>query len=460
MWGIQFVSAWPERVLLFFACAAAMAAVVAVTRRVRPARLQPYIPPLAALLVFRGLYFIFPGKNSGDVALFLVLAVTFVYLPVWIAPQPDPGVPLKLGKARWLISVVLIPAIAAIFLNGWSVYYRLGLKLHKDEAVRKIVWVDLDSLALNAQSGTLYASGHGVSRLQAYDTMDFTRPPRHSQAASDRAQSFYYNPLHQELYLYNDVDQTLLSLDAATLNARRLTPNLEMTKGDSRIVYDGQTDSVIVGSEGTYFGEPPGSAGDPVAVVDRATGKVTYTLKDCGGGPCTPALIEIHPARGLVYFTFTKKVLVYNTITRRTEGVFASSSWVDGMALTPDGKELLVGVPLRSAILRLDAESLEPKGTIGATFGVRTLAVDPERNLVLAGSLATNIVEVIDLGTHKRLAKYYLAPWLRSICLDVRNRRAYVSSTEGLFAVDYTSRLPEYRRLPVRQTSKSPTAHF
>ena len=73
--------------------------------------------------------------------------------------------------------------------------------------------------------------------------------------------------------------------------------------------------------------------------------------------------------------------------------------------------------------------------------------MDPERNLVLAGSLATNAVDVIDLTTHERVAKYYVAPWLRSICLNTRAGKAYVSSTEGLFAVDYTSRLPEHKRL-------------
>jgi DNA-binding beta-propeller fold protein YncE len=234
-----------------------------------------------------------------------------------------------------------------------------------------------------------------------------------------------------------------------------------MTRGDSRIVYDKQTDSVIIASEGTYWGAPSDPKGDPVAVIDRTTGRFSYTVRDCAGGLCIPGLIEIHPSQPLLYLAFPKKVVVYNTVTRQTQGKpFVSHSWVDGMALTPDGNELLVGAPLRSKILRFDAASLEPKGTIETTFGVRTLAVDPERNLVLAGSLASNLVDVIDLRSHKRVAKYYVAPWLRCISLNVKAGKAYVSSTEGLFVVDYTSRLPVDRRLPVRESRTLPTAAF
>jgi hypothetical protein len=352
-----------------------------------------------------------------------------------------------------------MPAVAVALVNGWSLYYRLGLKLHRDGAVHKIAALDLDSLALDAQHGALYASGHGAPRLLAYDIMALNRAPRESEAATGRAQSFYYNQLNQELYLYNESDRALLSLDATTLRIKRLTSNLQMTAGDSRIVYDRQTNSIIVVSEGPYWGAPVDFRGDPFVVVERATGKLSYTLKNCGGELCIPGLIEIHPTRPLLYLAFPKKVLVYNTITRQTQGKpFVSASWVDGMALTPDGNELLVGAPLRSAILRFDAESLAPRGIIDTTLGVRTLTVDRERNLVLAGSLATNLVDVIDLGTHKRLAKYYVAPWLRSICLNVNAGEAYVSSTEGLFAVDYTSRLPGARRLPVRETSAPPLA--
>jgi hypothetical protein len=456
MWGIQFISTLPERILLFVVCALAMAATVILTRRVRSPHLRPFVPLLATLILFRGLYLIFPGNDSGDIVLLLALAIATIHLPVWLFHCEVGPVTPKLGIVRWLLSVVLIPGLAVAFVNGWSLYYRLAQRLHHDGAVHKVSTFDLDSLALDNENGTLYASGHGIPHLLAYDILDLTHEPRQSRARSDRAQSFYYNRFNQELYVYNDVDRALLFLDAKTLDIKKSLPNLQMIPGDSRVVYDGQTDSVIVASEGTYWGAPADPNGDPVAVIDRATGKLSYTMRNCGGDLCIPGLIEIHPRQPVLYLAFPKKVLAYNTITRRSQGrPFVSDSWVDGMALAPDGNELLVGAPLRSAILRFDAASLEPRGMIDTTFGVRTLAVDAERNLVLAGSLATNAVDVIDLGTHKRVAKYYVAPWLRSICVNVRAGKAYVSSTEGLFAVDYTSRLPENKRWPMRETSQS-----
>ena len=71
-----------------------------------------------------------------------------------------------------------------------------------------------------------------------------------------------------------------------------------------------------------------------------------------------------------------------------------------------------------SAISRFDSETLQLKGSIGTVFGVRTLAVDPVRNLLLAGSLVSNMLDVIDLETRARVAKYYVGPWLRTIALD------------------------------------------
>jgi DNA-binding beta-propeller fold protein YncE len=458
MWGIQFVSTLQERILLFLVCSVVMAATVILARRVHAPQLRLCVPLIATLVLFRGLYVIFPGKSSGDIVLFLLLAIALIYLPVWLPPRDANSVAPKLGLVRWLLFVALIPAIAVAFVNGWSVYYRLAQRLHRDGAVHRVSTFDLDSLALDPENGTLYASGHGISHLLAYNTLDLTRKPRESPVRSDGAQSFYYNQFNQELYVYNDVDRSLLLLDATTLAIKTSVSNLQMTPGDSRIAYDRQTDSVIVISEGAYWGAPTDPNGDPVAVIDRATAKLIYTMKDCGGDLCIPGLIEIHPRRPLLYLAFPKKVLAYNTVTRQTQGrPFVSSSWVDGMALAPDGNELLVGAPLRSAILRFDATSLEPRGMIDTTFGVRTLAVDSERNLVLAGSLATNVVDVIDLETHKRVAKYYVAPWLRSICLNTRTGKAYISSTEGLFVVDYTSRLPENKRL-IREKFTLPTA--
>ena len=83
-----------------------------------------------------------------------------------------------------------------------------------------------------------------------------------------------------------------------------------------------------------------------------------------------------------------------------------------------------------------DGDTLAVKGQIKSSFGVRTIAVDPKRNLLLTLSLVTNVLDVIDLNTYKSVKRYYLAPWLRSIVLDGEGT-AYVSCFSGLFRVSY-----------------------
>ncbi len=456
MWGIQLVSTIPERILLAVLTSLIIVTTLAVGRRARSPRSRAFIPIVGAFVWFRGLYAIFPGSYSGDIALFLTLLIVMIHL--WPGNNVTRSI-LRLGKARLLLSTILVPGLAVLLINGWSLerdgwsLQKFGQELHRDKAVRKLDKLDLDSLALDTQNNLLYASGHGSEYILAYDAHDLARGRRRSQVRTDYAQSFGYNPADQELYVFNSHDGTLLILTAGTLEQKKSIPDLHIAEGDSRIVYDRQTSSLIVASEGAYWGGTSDTSGYPVAVVDRESGAVRYTVSDCDG-LCIPGLIEVHPTKPWLYMAFPKKVLLYNTELRQVVATAPINDyWVDGMVITPDEKELLVGVPLSATVLRLDAESLQLKGAIDTVFGVRTLAVDPERDLLLTASLATNMVDVIDLRTYKRLAKYYVAPWLRSFALDTEAGVAYVSSTEGLFSVDYAARLrgrkPHERERPV-----------
>jgi hypothetical protein len=449
MWGIQLLSTLTERALLLVLCGMAMAVTILVTSRVRSVRLRPLVLLAGAVILFRGLYLVFPAPHDADIVIVLVIAMALVQLPVWM-PGRDAGSGLpRLSLLRWLLSIVVIPGLAVGLMNGWSLM-PLARALHRDDAVRHIAELDLDSIALDLENRLLYASGHGAQYLLAYDIDNLDQPPHTSPVRIDNAQSFSYSSVNREIYVFNDRDHTLLVLNAKALDLKKAVPDVQMTSGDSRIVYDRYTDTLFIASEGGYWGLPTPDDGYPIAVVARSSGQLVYTMKDCRG-LCIPGLIDIHPQKPLTYLVFPKRVLTFDTVTRKIgDQQFESDSWVDGVAFTPDGTELLVGVPLRAAVLRFDAESLALKGTISTVFGVRTLAVDPVRDLLVTASLATNMVDVIDLGTKKRAASYYVGPWLRAISLDTESGRAYVSSTEGLYAVDYLSRLPSTMRLGKR----------
>src|SRR5215471_11451148 len=440
MWGIQFVGTIPERILLLLACSIAITAILVPSRLARSASVRFVAAAIGAFVVFRVLYHIFWHPHASAVALALALAMAAIQIPSWRRSRTTTLDAPKLGVVGWLLSVVLVPSLAAVLLHGWSLQ-GLAHRLHRDESVQQVADLDLNALALDAENKLLYAAGHGTDYLLAYDLNDLSRAPRSSPVTTNKAQSFYYNPVNQELYLFKENDRALLFVEARTLSQNKSVTGLEMTEGDVRLDYDRLNDGVILVSEGMYWGSPTESKGYPVAVVSRKTGQLLYTLRDCGE-LCIPGLIHTHPAKPLLYMAFPKTVRAYDLNTRRLVGTSAvKGQWVDGMAITPDGKELLVGLPLHSKVLRFNAESLELNGSIATVFGVRTLAVDPERNLLLTASLATNMLDVIDLKTYRPLANYYVAPWLHDICLDTKNGVAYVSSTEGLFRVQYTSRL-------------------
>ncbi len=440
MWAIQFVGTISERILLLIFCSIAIAATLILARLVRMPRRHFLVPVIGTFVVFRVLYQIFPRSYAADVALSLALLMAMIQLPNWRrGHETGLSVP-QVGVFRWLLSVILVPLLGVVLLNGWSLQ-GLAQQLHRDESVQKFAWGDTNSLALDTENGLLYVSGHGTEYMLAYDVNDLSRAPYRSPVGTNKAQSFYYNPANRELYVFNDHDNALLFLNAKALDVKKSVTGLRITEGDSRIVYDRQNDSIIIASEGTYWGSASDENGYPIAVIGRKAGQLLYTVKECGG-LCIPGLIHIHPTKPLLYMGFPKKVLSYNTGTRKIVGTSAViDQWVDGMAITPDGRELLVGAPLHSAVLRFDAESLELKGSIHTVFGVRTLAVDPERNLLLTASLVTNMLDVIDLKTYEQVAEYYVAPWLRDISVDTKAGMAYVSSTEGLFRVHYTARL-------------------
>jgi len=438
MWGIQFVGTIHERILLFLACSLAITAILVPSRLARSASVRFFAPVIGAFVVFRVLYHLFWHPEATAVALALALAMAAIQI---LSSPRSRGTTLNAPKHRvlaWLLSVILLPALAAVLLHGWSLQ-TLARRLHWDGSVHQVAEIDLNALALDAKNGLLYAAGHGTDYLLAYDINDISRAPHSSPVTTDKAQSFFYNPVNQELYLFKENDRALLFIEARTLSQKKSVTDLDMTEGDVRLAYDQVNDSIILVSEGMYWGSPTERKGYPVAVVARKTGQLLYTVTDCGE-LCIPGLIQTHPARPLLYMAFPKRVRAYDLNTRRVVGTSAvKGQWVDGMAITPDGKELLVGVPLESEVLRFDAESLVLKGSIATVFGVRTLAVDSERNLLLTASLATNMVDVIDLKTFRRVAQHYVAPWLRDICLDTKTGFAYVSSTEGLFRVQYAS---------------------
>src|SRR5262249_25029486 len=154
----------------------------------------------------------------------------------------------------------------------------------RDDAVQRFGDFDVDSLALDPDEGVLYVTGHEADNLLAYDLKDLGRAPRRSLVGTNKAQSFFYNRANHELYVFNEGERALLVLDSRTLGSKRTVSGLQLQSGDARIEYDPRTDSIIIASEGEYWG-PASAPRDektyPIAVVKRDDGHLLYTVSEC-----------------------------------------------------------------------------------------------------------------------------------------------------------------------------------
>ena len=195
------------------------------------------------------------------------------------------------------------------------------------------------------------------------------------------------------------------------------------------------------GGSGEVFilSEADEKTGFAFVAADGLSGEIRRRLV----GTTSVALLDPRrPRLYMISFRGGRELLVYDTERREITRTVETVPFTSTLAFDEAADRLLVSLPLRSRVLRFEAETLERAGDLKTVFGVRGLALDPKRNLLLCASLATNELDVIDLETERSLARYTLGPWLREIRIDVEAGVAYVSSRYGLFKVRYTDRLP------------------
>ena len=288
-------------------------------------------------------------------------------------------------------------------------------------------WIELDP------SGTyLYVTGHDVPYLRRYDIRNLAAPPLVSDAPTGGAQGFAYDRSANQLFAVNTDTKQLLYLDATTLKLQRTADLAQLSPGDPWIAVDAQTDTLTVVSEADA------QIGDPLMVLERSNGQ-TVARADLDAGN----LLK-HPSRSWVYLTFFRRrseVMLYDLEARSVTRRAPADPRAERMAFWKTNNELLVTSPIESRVLRFDADTLTPKGSLHALFGVRAIALDEARQLLLCGNIATGHLIVLDLRTGARVSTRYLGPWLRTIELDVPNGTAYVSANGALYVLRYSTAL-------------------
>jgi hypothetical protein len=339
----------------------------------------------------------------------------------------------RLGAA--IPGVLLASFVAAVILNGLAlVPYEQNLRM---SPVASIVdrgnfnWIDIDRTGRY-----LYATGHGLEQLRRYDLTDLTAPPMESEVYTGNPQGFCYNPRAGEIYVYNQREQNLLYFDEVTLKLKRTVPIPDISPGDSWIAHEEQTDTIVIASEADM------RTGVPFVVIDRVSGAILDT-RDIEAGN-----ILVNPQKAIMYLSFFRvdrffrshNIIGYDLRRKEIFRSVIADKYLARMEYCEFGNELMVPSPLSSKILRFNGDNLDFLGYIRSMFGIRTLEVDSKRMLLLGGSLVTGNLAVTTLKGGKKIANYYLGPWLRTIRVDSNNGVAYVSSNGFLYKLDYSNR--------------------
>jgi hypothetical protein len=338
---------------------------------------------------------------------------------------------LTLAMNKKLFSAIVAGIITLVISsNDLTNLHRFLLA---DQAVEKFAKSHFNSMGMDTDRHILYAIGEGTNHVHAYSTEATNDPPKLSEVETGGAETaFLYSARSKEIYNYNTKAQQLNILDSTSLKLKESIP-IQISPGNNWIEMDPHTGYIIVVSEGSK------SKGDlendiHTVLVHSVDRKVVKKLK------LHATNILLHPNRPLLYMSqfrnISNEIIIYDLASLEIINKKVINERMDRMAYLESTNELLVTIPIKSKIHRLDADTLALKGNIKSSFGVRTMAVDTKRNLLLTVSLVTNILDVIDLNTYQSLKRYYLAPWLRSIVLD-GNGTAYVSGYTGLFRVNY-----------------------
>jgi hypothetical protein len=316
------------------------------------------------------------------------------------------------------VVTAVLPGLPLVRFERW---------LHRDPYVRLVIAGDFNGMEVSRDGSQLYVIGARQRRLRAYALSDLS-VPLESGAETGPNQSFGYNPDDQELYAYNRAAAKLLVLRDGSLELVRSVDLPQLPPGDIRIFWDKFTRSVGIASEANQIGLPA------IAVVNPQNGQLvdSSTLE--------PGNLLMHPSQPLLYMSFfrrSRELIAYDTVARRVARSQRTDPRIEGMVFLPSRSELLLTSPVHGRVLRYDAATLQPKGHIDTVFGVRTLALDSQRELLLAGSFLTNKLEVIDMKTHRAVKRYHLGPWLRMIALDIPHGIAFVSSPLGIYELQY-----------------------
>ena len=228
----------------------------------------------------------------------------------------------------------------------------------------------------------------------------------------------------REIYHVDRATGVMLIVDADEFELRDTVPlPVAGSSGSTKLVLDKSSDCLLVSFENNNL-----------YLFNRGTHDCS-----CMGSPGEVRLVA-DPANDVVYLNRVRanEITAFDVRRRAIVSPGVKSERWARMVLSPKRQELYVTDAPRGTVHVYSTPKLEYLRDIQTQFGVRATAVDDENGLLLAASVITGYLDVIDLDNGQRLARYYVGGYCRNLRVDPSTRRAFVTLTaNGLYSVDY-----------------------
>jgi sugar lactone lactonase YvrE len=324
----------------------------------------------------------------------------------------------KINRLAAVFSLILSLSIGSAIAFGM---FTQPVEYGRYHGVRQLAKDNFYSMQIVEASDRLFACDMTRASLSVFDLKDLSRV-KEIWVDTNELQDVRFNAETGELYHFNRSTQNpvLMALDAETgLLKRRSDSSLNISgSGSARVAFDNASRTIVVTRENDtmwFFDRDTLLPRKRLDIADRNE----YVLFDAG-------------SRCFILSYFAKEsVLRAVTPDGGVVREFPAQRYQGGLALSRNRKELYVAMPLRSMIYVYDTDTFHLQRKIRTVFGVRNMAYDESRAILVAASMVNGCADVIDAQTGRRLSRTFVGYYLREVILDTARQRAFMSSPIG-----------------------------
>lgn len=218
--------------------------------------------------------------------------------------------------------------------------------------------------------------------------------------------------------------KNLLTIDSETLKVTRAAPLAAPFTGSARTGLLKEAGRLFVAWEN-----------GGLSAVDLKSQKVIKNLSM----PCNPNMAtDGKNGRLYIHLYLSGQVISMDAKTLQVLASAPSPKSDERPVISEKRRELYIPDIARGRIWVYSIPDLALLRKLPAQTGVRALASDDENGILLAASIVSGDLRIMNPETGRVLSSFHVGPYCRRLALDPQRRRAFITLTQtGLFMVDY-----------------------